>query len=120
MQRINRAKDEGDIVTLREIAADPNGYLMKNGEPGLDFSESVKIATLLRLHESLQAAILTAMDDLSRLRESPEYELYQIHQEHPETIPEIAQTYEKYLADEISQLEHKLDTVNREISRLKE
>ena len=118
-QRINRAKDEGDIATLREIADDPNGYLLKNGEPSLDFSESAEVATLRRLHESLQSAILEALDALNSLRESEEYELYQIYQQRPEMLPEIVQTYEQSLVDEIAQIEQRLAEVNREIVRLK-
>jgi DNA polymerase-3 subunit epsilon len=119
MQRINRAKDEGDIATLRDIADDPNGYLVKNGEPGLDFSESAEIATLQRLHESLQAAILAALDDVNCLRESPEYELYRLYQERPETLLEIAQVYKESLANEVSQLEQKIAQVNKDIKRCK-
>jgi DNA polymerase-3 subunit epsilon len=120
MQRINRAKDEGDIATLREIADDPNGYLLRNGESCLDFSESAEVATLRRLHESLQSAILEALDGLNRLRESSEYELYLLYQQRPEMVPEIGKTYEKALAEEIAQYEQRLAVVNREISRLQE
>ena len=120
MQRINRAKDDGDIVTLREIADDPNGFLLKNGEPSLDFSESAEVATLRRLHESLQSAILEALDALNSLRESTEYELYQIYQQKPDILPEIIQNYENNLAKEIANYEQRLATVNREISLLNE
>jgi len=120
MQRINRARDEGDIATLREIADDPNEYLLKNGEPVLDFSESAEISTLQRLYESLQSAILEAIDALTRLRESEEYDLYKIHQQHPEMFPEIIKTYESAIASEIAALEQKIVLINREISRLHE
>uniref|UniRef100_E6QNX4 Exonuclease, RNase T and DNA polymerase III n=1 Tax=mine drainage metagenome TaxID=410659 RepID=E6QNX4_9ZZZZ len=120
MQRINRAKDEGDIATLREIAEDHNGYLLKHGEPSLDFSDRAELVTLRRLHESLQSAILEALEELNRLRESAEYELYQLYQKQPEILPEIAQTYEVSLSEEIVQIEQKLVVVDREISELNE
>ena len=36
---INEAKDKGDIATLREIANDPDGFIMRQGWQSLDFSE---------------------------------------------------------------------------------
>ena len=48
---INQAKDNGDIGTLREIANDPHGVILRQGWTGLDFSEEKELAQLRRLHE---------------------------------------------------------------------
>ncbi len=118
MQIINRAKDDGDLSTLREIANDPNGYLLRNGDTALDFSDSAEIAKLRSLYESLQAEILTALEELNLLHESPEYELYQMHKSSPEILTSVASNYENALAEEISQLEDRLIKVNKEINEL--
>ncbi len=47
---INRAKETGDIQTLREIADDPAGFILRQGWRGLDFSDEVELAELRRLH----------------------------------------------------------------------
>ncbi len=46
---INRAKEAGDIKTLREIAEDPAGFILRQGWTGLDFSDEVELAELRRL-----------------------------------------------------------------------
>ena len=43
---INRAKDNGDIATLREIADDPHGFILRQGWTALDFSEEVELAAI--------------------------------------------------------------------------
>jgi DNA polymerase-3 subunit epsilon len=50
---INRAKDAGDIQTLREIAEDPHGFILRQGWTTLDFSDGVELAQLRRLYETL-------------------------------------------------------------------
>jgi len=51
---INRAKDAGDIQTLREIAEDPHGFILRQGWATLDFSDEAELAQLRRLHETLR------------------------------------------------------------------
>jgi DNA polymerase-3 subunit epsilon len=61
---INRAKETGDIQTLREIADDPAGYILRQGWTSLDFSDEVELAQLRRLHESLQLEIIAVIESL--------------------------------------------------------
>ena len=68
---INRAKDAGDIQTLREIAEDPHGYILRQGWATLDFSDEAELAQLRRLHETLQLEIIAVLESLNRLREGP-------------------------------------------------
>ena len=75
---INRAKDSGDIKTLREIAEDPHGFILRQGWASLDFSDEVELTQLRRLYETLQLEIITVLESLNRLRESPDYELCQL------------------------------------------
>jgi hypothetical protein len=67
---INLAKDTGDIETLREIAEDPHGFMMRQGWAKLDFSDVEELAQLKRLHETLQKEIATVTESLKQLRES--------------------------------------------------
>jgi len=68
---INRAKDSGDIKTLREIAEDPHGFILRQGWASLDFSDAAEIGQLRRLYETLQLEIITVIESLNQLRESP-------------------------------------------------
>jgi hypothetical protein len=74
---INRAKDTGDIETLREIAEDPQGFILRQGWASLDFSDVEELAQLRRLHETLQKeitrghGIAEAIARKSRLRALP-------------------------------------------------
>ena len=49
---IDRAKDKGDIETLREIAEDPHGYILRQGWASLDFSEEAELTQLRRLYDT--------------------------------------------------------------------
>ena len=68
---INRAKDSGDIQTLREIADDPHGFILRQGWASLDFSDAAEIGQLRRLYETLQLEIISVIESLNQLRESP-------------------------------------------------
>ena len=71
---INRAKDNGDMAALREIAEDPHGFILRQGWASLDFTDEIELAQLRRLHETLQLEIVAVLESLNRLRESPDYE----------------------------------------------
>ena len=64
----------------------------------LDFSDEAELAQLRRLYESLQLEIITVLEALGQLRESPEYELCQISETKPGVLDELA-------AERASQLE---------------
>lgn len=51
---INFAKDNGDLETLRQIASDPHGFILRQGWTDLDFAEEQKLSRLRKLWESLQ------------------------------------------------------------------
>ncbi len=63
---INHAKDNGDIETLREIAEDPQGFILRQGWAKLDFKDVEELAQLKRLHETLQREIAVVAEFLSR------------------------------------------------------
>jgi hypothetical protein len=72
---INRAKEEGDIELLREIANDPTGFILRQGWTRLDFSDATEIESLRKLLDTLDAEIIDKLEALNNLHESSEYEL---------------------------------------------
>lgn len=115
---INRAKDAGDIQTLREIAEDPHGYILRQGWATLDFSDEAELAQLRRLHETLQLEIIAVLESLNRLRESPEYELCQISERKPGVLEELAAERRKLLEKESAELQAQADRLAEEIREL--
>lgn len=115
---INRAKDAGDIQTLREIANDPHGYILRQGWAKLDFSDDAEIAQLRRLYETLQLEIIAVIESLNRLRESPEFELCQICEKKPGVLDELASERARLLEQESAELETQAAKLADEIREL--
>ena len=115
---INRAKHGGDIAALREIAEDPHGFILRQGWASLDFSDEEELNQLRRLHETLQLEIITVIESLGRLRESPEYELCQISEQKPGVLDELAAERTKLLEKESAELEVQAGRLAEEIKEL--
>ena len=115
---INQAKDNGDIETLREIAEDPEGFLLRRGWATLDFSEQEELTQLRRLHETLQKEIVAVTESLKELRASPDYELCQLAEQKPGMLDELAAERAKQLEIEIAELEKQADELAGKIKRL--
>ncbi len=115
---INRAKDAGDIKTLREIADDPHGFILRQGWVSLDFSDGVELVQLRRLHETLQLEIITVLESLNQLRESPDYELCRISEQKPGVLEELAAERKKLLEKESAELEADASRLSEEIKEL--
>ncbi len=118
MQEINQARDRGDIARLREIANDPNGFLLRQGLGGLDLSDDAELAKLRPLHAALQARILATLEELDRLRASGDYELYQLNREHPDFLQTLADQQAVELTAEIAGLEAEAIQLAQEIEGL--
>jgi hypothetical protein len=115
---INPAKDAGDIQTLREIAEDPHGFILRQGWASLDFSDEAELAQLRRLHETLQLEIIVVLESLNQLRESPEYELCQLSERKPGVLDELAAERARLLAKESAELEKEASRLEGEIKEL--
>ncbi len=118
MQEINQARDRGDIARLQEIADDPNGFLLRQGLGSLDLSDDAELAKLRQLYASLQAHILSTLAELERLRESGDYELYQLSRERPDFLQSVADQQAEELAAEIATLETEAAQLAEEIESL--
>ena len=115
---INQAKDTGDIGTLREIAEDSHGFMLRQGWAKLDFADVEELAQLKRLHETLQQEIAAVTESLKALRESPDYELCQIAEQKLGALDELAVERTKQLELENKALEMQADLLAKEIKRL--
>lgn len=115
---INQAKDGGDIQTLREIADDAHGFILRQGWATLDFSDATELAQLRRLHETLQLEIIAVLESLNRLRESPDYELCQLSERKPGVLEELGAERKKLLEKESAELEEQSEKLAEEIEEL--
>ena len=117
---INRAKQEGDIELLREIASDPNGFILRQGWTRLDFSDANEIEGLRKLLDTLNAEIVNKLDALNNLHESSDYELHQLSSRRPSLLDEAGADLAKASSAEIAQLETEAEKLKSEIAGLAE
>lgn len=115
---INHARDKGDLTTLREIATDPHGFLLRKGWGDLDLQEDRRIEELRKLLKSLEAEIERVSTLLMQLKKSPDYELHQMMQERPELLDEVVDRQQKQIGTEITVLEAQAESLKREIEAL--
>ena len=112
---INQAKDSGDLDTLRQIAGDPHGFILRQGWANLDFREEEHAARLEKLLESLEVEILSVLEATSQLRASPEFELYELTGKNPEMFDNVVGKQTALLEKEIIDLTNEADQLSKEI-----
>ena len=89
--------------------------------PGLGesrFQRRGRANPLRRLHETLQLEIITVIEALGRLRESPDYELSQISERKPGVLDELLAERAKQLENESAELEQQATRLAEEIKEL--
>jgi DNA polymerase III epsilon subunit-like protein len=115
---INAARGSGDIATLREIGSDPQAFIFRQGWGRLDFSDDRGISGLRKLYDALQIELLETIELLTKLRESPEFELYTLSIQRPGFVEEMAADDAKEIAVEIVELEEEAAKLKLEIAEL--
>ena len=115
---INRAKEEGDIELLREIANDPAGFILRQGWTRLDFSDATEIESLRKLLDTLRAEIIDKLEALNDLHESSEYELHERSSRQPGLLDEVGADLAKAISAEIARLETEAEKLKSEIAEL--
>jgi len=115
---INHAKDSGDIGTLRQIADDPQGFILRQGWAGLDFREEEQAARLRKLWESLELEILAVLEATNWLRESPEFELLGLTAKEPALFDRVVAKHMALLEKEIARLRSEAEELEKEIAGL--
>lgn len=115
---INRAKDNGDLDTLRQIASDPHGFILRQGWAVLDFRDEEQVTRFRKLWESLEMEILNVLEATNQLRESPEFELYELTAKNAKMFDEVVSKQTKLLEKEIIDLTNEADRLSKEIGEL--
>ena len=114
----SRQRQLAHFSSAREIAEDPHGFILRQGWASLDFSEEAELTQLRRLYETLQLEIIGVIESLGQLRESPEYELWQISEKKPGVLDELAAERAKVLAKESAELQKEAERLAGEIEEL--
>lgn len=115
---INTAKDTGDLETLRQIADDPAGYVMRQGWTAIDLGDTDELEQLQKLFNSLEAEIIAVIEATDALRESLGYELYQITEREPEMFERVVEQQIAGINEELTQLKAEAERLKKEIVEL--
>lgn len=118
MQAINQAKDKGNVIALQEIADDPEGFVRRQGWGTLTLDEDDDLDRLRHLYEGLQAQIITLLDRLNDLRDSPAFDIYRRVEAKQDLLEEIAERQGVVLDTEIATLEAEAQQLATEIEEL--
>lgn len=115
---INQARDRGDIERLRQIAQNPDTFLLQHGMAPLSQEDSSDVVRLRTLLDALQQRILETLEALNTLCETPGYELHQrIEQDAAFFVTTVAQHIEM-LETEMANLQAEADRLAQEIEGL--
>ena len=115
---INTAKDNGDLETLRQIAGDPMGYVMRQGWTAIDLGDTDELEQLQKLFNSLEAEIITVIAATDALKESPDYELYQFTEQKPEMFERVVDQQIEGINGELTSLKADAQRLAKEIEEL--
>jgi len=116
---INLARDRGDIQRLREIAQNPDEYLLKHGMQPLSQDESTDVARLRALFDSLQQRILETLEARNLLGQSSGYMLHQRAQQDDGFFEATVAERIMVLDAEIARMENEAAMLEEEIQGLK-
>jgi len=106
------------LETLRQIANNPQEFILRQGWANLDFADDEQVAQLRKLWESLELEILSVLEASSQLRESAEFELYELVAKKPDLLDQIAAKQSKSLEAEIAKMKSEADELAGEIEAL--
>jgi DNA polymerase III epsilon subunit-like protein len=115
---INQARDRGDMERLREIAKDPDEFLVKHGRAPLSQDESTDVVRLRVLLNSLQQRILETLEALNSLQESPGFALHQHTQQDSAFFEATVAAHAQTLDDQIADMETEAEQLGQEIEQL--
>jgi hypothetical protein len=115
---INTAKDNGDLETLRQIAEDPAGYVMRQGWTAIDLDDTDELDQLQKLLHSLEAEILLVIEATNELKKSTDYELHQIIEQDSEAFDDLMVKFTDEIERELTELTFEAERLKREIVEL--
>ena len=117
-QAINHARDTGDLDTLREIASDPEGYIRKQGWASVELADEKEIKALRRLLEMLQIKIVEIIEATSEIKESPDYELYNLSQHDASILETVSEQQAQQIETECAGLSEEATALEKQIEEL--
>lgn len=118
VEEINRARDDGDIKLMREIASDPEGFMIRQGWSGVVLDDSDELDKIRHLYEMLEGKIIELLVAIDELHQSADYELHQLTSAQPEFLTKVAEAQSHDLEEENKVLEAELDKIDLEIKEL--
>ena len=115
---INTAKDNGALETLRQIAEDPAGFVMRQGWTAIDFGDTDELEQLEKLLHSLEAEIIMVIEATDELKKGPNYELYEIVSRDPDAFEVLMEEFTEKIGKELVELRLEAERLQREIVEL--
>lgn len=115
---INEARDTGNLAVLRAVAENPDAFIADQGWGALGINRDDDHEDMRKLYEAIEIEIVERLETLSKLRESPEYELMKACRAKPELLARVAQDQTTALVAEIAQLQAQADQLAVEIEEL--
>jgi hypothetical protein len=106
------------LATLRVIAHDPIGYVMRQGWAAIDLGDSEELDQLQALFSSLEAEIIAVIEATDALKESPDYELHQMMERKPEMFDRVIEQQIAGIEGEVVELMTEAEKLGREIVEL--
>ena len=92
--------------------------VLRQGWTNLDFADDEQVAQLRKLWESLELEILSVLEASNQLRESAEFELYQLVTKKPDLLDQIAAKQSQSLEAEIAKMKSEAEALAGEIEAL--
>jgi DNA polymerase-3 subunit epsilon len=114
-QAINQAKAAGDLETLKEIAADPEAFLRKQGWASVDLGESEDLETLKARLVMLLKQIDEVRTATEELLASDDYKLLQLCQADDSVLKSVTEKQRQQLEDECARLGVEADELQNQI-----
>jgi DNA polymerase III epsilon subunit-like protein len=115
---INHARDIGDIKTLREIAADPNAYMLRQGWNAPSRGAVADVERLREIYEAVSLQIIDQIDQFDQLRESNAYQILEFCRKNAEGFEQLVVNHKQMLQAEIEKLKDEADRLLSQITEL--
>ena len=115
---INHAADTGDFATLREVADDPHGFILRQGWAALDFGEERDLTQLRRFVDSIKLEIIRVLEGINQIKESPDYELHRLTAQTSSFFDKTVRRQVEGLEKELALLESEAVELAKEIEEL--
>ena len=116
--KLTAAINHGDLATLRRIAEDPHGFILRQGWAALDFGEERELAQLRRLWTHIELEIIRVLEAGNALKESPDYELHRLTTQTPAFFDETVRRHVESLEKERARLGSEAEELAKEIEEL--